>query len=222
MNREDLVRAYLEAVFDTDKDAALAVVASAMAAGMTPEEVVFEVVVPATEEAMAAITRDAEANLAQHFMTSQIAAEVTEQMLALFAHPPEIIGRVVIGTALGDLHSLGKRIVGGCLKAAFVEVVDLGVNVSAERFVDEAMARDAQVIAVSAMMAHTATGESGCLGVRRILRERGLEQRFRLVVGGAPFRFDEDLYRRVGADAWAADGLAAGHVIREMIREVRA
>ena len=102
-------------------------------------------------------------------------------MLEKFDHPPDIIGRVVIGTAYGDLHSLGKRIVMGCLKALMVEATDLGANVSAERFVDEAIARDAQVIAVSAMMVHTAIGDNGARKVRRILKERGLEERIKLI-----------------------------------------
>lgn len=221
MNREEILKAYREAVFDTDKEAAFAVVEAALAGGLTAEQIVFEVVVPGTEEMMSAITRDPDANLAQHFMTAQIASEVTERMLARFSNPPEVIGRVVIGTSYGDLHSLGKRIVSGCLKALMVDVVDLGVNVPAERFVAEALALDAQVIAISSMMVHTATGPNGSLEVRRLLHSRGLEGRLRLIVGGAPFRFDEGLFRRVGADAWAVDGIAAGRVIVDLIREVR-
>lgn len=215
-----IVRAYNEAVFETDKEAAFAVVNAALAEGLSPEDVVFKVVIPAVEEMMSNITKDPDANLAQHFMTAQIAAEVTERMLLKFEHPPEIIGRVVIGTAHGDLHSLGKRIVMGCLKALMVEVIDLGVNVPAERFVDAAIAENAQVIAISAMMVHTATGENGAARVRQILHERGLEERFRIVVGGAPYRFDEGLYQAVGADAWAPDGVNAGRVIVDLIRSM--
>jgi methanogenic corrinoid protein MtbC1 len=218
---ERIVKAYNEAVFETDKEAAFAVVNAALAEGLTAEEVVFKVVIPAVEEMMSNITKDPDANLAQHFMTAQIAAEVTEKMLLKFEHPPEIIGRVVIGTAHGDLHSLGKRIVMGCLKALMVDVVDLGVNVPAERFVDAAVAESAQVVAISAMMAHTATGENGAVRVRKILHERGLENQIKIVVGGAPYRFDTGLYQAVGADAWASDGVNAGRVIVDLIRELK-
>ncbi len=218
---ENIILAYNEAVFETDKDAAFTVVDAALAQGVTPEDVVFKVVIPAVEAMMARITQDPDANLAQHFMTAQIAAEVTEKMLHLFSSPPQIIGRAVIGTASGDLHSLGKRIVMGCLKSMMVDVIDLGVNVPAERFVDEAVRLDARVIAISAMMVHTATGEQGCRKVRQLLRERGLEDRFRLVVGGAPYRFDPELYKTVGADAWAGDGISAGKVIVDLIRQVQ-
>ena len=217
---DNVIKAYNEAVFETDKEAAFEVVNNALAQGLSAEDVVFKVVIPAVEQMMANITRDPDANLAQHFMTAQIAAEVTEKMLLKFQHPPEMIGRVVIGTAAGDLHSLGKRIVMGCLKALMVDVVDLGVNVPAERFVDEAIALDAQVIAISAMMVHTATGENGCKRVRQILIERGLEDRFRLVVGGAPYRFDNELYKIVGADGWASDGISAGKMIVDLIKSM--
>ncbi len=221
MRRDDIITAYREAVLDTDKEAAFKAVNDALLAGLTAEQIVFEVVVPATEELMSAISRDPDANLAQHFMTAQIATEITERMLERFAKPPEAIGRVVIGTASGDLHTLGKRIVSGCLRALLVDVVDLGVNVAPERFVAAAIEQDAQVIAISSMMVHTATGEQGCPGVRRLLQERHLEERIRVIVGGAPFRFDEGLYKAVGADAWAADGVTAGKVITDLIREVK-
>jgi methanogenic corrinoid protein MtbC1 len=216
-----IIKAYNEAVFETDKEAAFDVVKAALAEGLSAEDIVFKIVIPAVEEMMSNITRDPDANLAQHFMTAQIAAEVTEKMLEKFAHPPEIIGRVVIGTAAGDLHSLGKRIVMGCLKALMVDVIDLGVNVPAEKFVEAALANDAQVIAISAMMVHTATGENGARRVRQILQERGLEKRFRIAVGGAPYRFDNELYKTVGADGWAPDGVNAGRAIIDLIREVK-
>lgn len=217
----DVIKAYNEAVFETDKEAAFRAVNDALGRGLSPEDIVFKVVIPAVEEMMSRIAQDPDANLAQHFMTAQIASEVTEKMLEKFQHSPEIIGRVVIGTAYGDLHSLGKRIVMGCLKALMVEVFDLGVNVPAERFVAEARERDAQVIAISAMMVHTANGPNGSLKVRQLLHEQGLEDRIRIAVGGAPYRFDGELYRAVGADACATDGVSAGKVIIDLIHQAR-
>ncbi|WP_445367791.1 cobalamin B12-binding domain-containing protein [Methylomonas sp. BW4-1] len=215
------IQSYNQAVFETDKPAALEVVNHALNDGFSPEDIVFKLVIPAIELMMTLIEKDPDANLAQHFMTAQIAADVTEKMLEKFSKPPEMIGRVVIGAAYGDLHSLGKRIVSGCLKSLMVDVVDLGTNVTAEKFVDTAIAENAQVIAVSAMMVHTATSEKGSLGVRRLLQERGLEQQIKLAVGGAPYRFDPELYTKVGADAWAPDGVTAAKVIVDLIREVK-
>lgn len=216
-----IIKTYNEAIFDTDRDRALEIIHDAVEKGVSPEEIVFKVVIPAIEQMVKSISEDFDTNLAQHFMTAQIAAEVTEEMIARFKKPPEIIGRIVIGTAYGDLHTLGKRIVVGCLRSMMFEVTDLGVNVNAEKFVDAAVACNAKVIGISAMMVHTARGENGCLKVRRILKERGLEEKIKIIVGGAPYRFDPELCRMVQADAWAEDGITASKVITEMIKGIQ-
>ena len=218
---EQVMNQYNEAIMDTDRDRALMVVRDALDLGISPEEVVFRIVVPAIELMMKSISENQGVSLAQHFMAAQIASEVVDEMVPRFQKAPEIIGKVVIGTSQGDFHGLGKRIVSGCLKALMIEVSDLGLNVAPERFVDEALAHDAQVIAISSMMVHTARGENGCSRVRQILKERGLEGLIRIAVGGAPYRFDPELYRTVGADAWAENGIEAGKVISNIIREVR-
>lgn len=218
----EYITAYNEAVFDTDREAAMRVVRRAIDAGVSPQQIVFDLVVPAMDQMVKAISEDFDANLAQHFMTAQIGSEVTEAMLARFETPVQPVGRIVIGTARGDMHSLGKRIVIGCLKVQMVEAIDLGVNVPPERFVDAAVEHDASLIGVSAMMTHTARGPDGCLGVRRILRERGLEARIGIVVGGAPYRFDPELHRQVKADAWAQDGVSGAKLIADLLDGRRA
>ena len=218
---QQLVKEYNEAIFDTDHVRALKVVHDAELAGVSPEDIVFRVVLPAMELMVKSISENMEANLAQHFVATQIADRVTSEMISKFKTPPEIVGRVVIGTAQGDLHSLGKRIVMGCLRAHMIDVKDLGVNVAPERFVDEALTHDAGVIGISAMMVHTARGENGCLKVREILKDRGLEAKIKIIAGGAPFRFDPDLYQKIGADAWAEDAVSAGKVIEDLILEGR-
>ena len=217
---DDVIRAYNAAVLDTDRVRALEVVSTALGQGVSPEDIMFKVVIPGLDLMIKALDEGFDTNLAQHFMTSQIAAEITERMLELFEAPPKLIGHVVIGTAYGDLHTLGKRIVIGCLKAQMITVTDLGVNVPAEKFVSEAVAKNAQVIAVSAMMVHTARSENGVLKVRQLLHDHGLEDKIRLVVGGAPFRYDPELYKIVHADAWAENGVSAAKVILNCIREV--
>lgn len=215
------INQYNEAIMDTDRDKALKVVRDAIALGISPEDVVFKIVVPAIEMMMKSIGENQGVSLAQHFMSAQIASEVVDEMVPQFTKAPEIVGKVVIGTSQGDFHGLGKRIVSGCLKAMMVEVVDLGLNVAPERFVDEAIANNAQIIAISSMMVHTATGENGCSKVRQILKERGIESQIKIAVGGAPYRFDPLLYLTVGADAWAENGITAARVVKDLIREVR-
>lgn len=219
--RREIIRQYNEAVLDTDRAQAMEVVHGALHDGMTPEEIIFDLIVPALEDMISSVSERRDTSLAQHFMASQIASEVTEEMIPLFAHAPDYIGRMVIGTSAGDFHGLGKRIVSGCLKAQMIDVTDLGLNVAPERFVDEAVRLGASVIGVSSMMVHTARGENGAHGVRRILKERGLESKIKLIVGGAPYRYDHELVDVVEADGWAENGIAAGPVIAGLMQGVR-
>ncbi|MDA8135090.1 MAG: cobalamin-dependent protein [Desulfobacteraceae bacterium] len=215
------LRQYYNAVYDTDRDEALRVVDEALEKGVRPEEVVFDIIIPAIEKMIKALTIDLDATISQHFIAAQVAEEVTEKMLPLFKVTAGSEGRIIIGTPLGDFHGLGKKIVAGCLRAKMFTVEDIGLNVSPDIFVDKAQEIGAQVIGISSMMAHTATGENGPKMVRKILNERGLAGKIKLVVGGAPYRFDPDLYKDVGADAWADDGITAAEVIRKLVEEVK-
>lgn len=212
---------YLKALFDTDKPAALRIVQGALDGGMTPEKVVFDVIIPGMETMIGGMISDNLVTLSQHFLASQIAEEVVDRLIPLFANVPEIRGHVVIGTSHGDFHGLGKKIVIGCLRARMFEVTDLGINVAPERFVDGAVAGGAGVIAISSMMVHTATGERGSKRVRQLLQERGLEGRIRIIVGGAPYRFHDTMFREVGADAWADSAAEAPAVVARLMQKVR-
>jgi len=219
---EQVIRSYNEAIVDTDRNQALKIVHDAVDRGIAPEDIIFKVIIPALELMMESVSESLDVNLAQHFIASRIAAEVTEEMVAKFKTPPETIGRIVIGTSPGDFHELGKKIVAGCLRAQMIEVIDLGANVSPERFVDEAIAHGAEVIGISSMMVHTARGKNGALKVRQILKERGLEDVIKIIVGGAPYHFAPELYKTVEADAWAENGIAAGEIVKKLIRTVHA
>ena len=213
---------YLKALFDTDKPMALRIVQEALEGGMTPENVVFDVIIPGMERMIGGMISSGNlVTLSQHFLASQIAEEVVDRLIPLFAAAPEVRGHVVIGTSHGDFHGLGKKIVTGCLRARMFEVTDLGINVAPERFVDEAASVGAEVIAISSMMVHTATGERGAKRVRQLLRERGLEGRLRIIVGGAPYRFHDNMFREVGADAWADSAAEAPAVVARLVQEVR-
>ena len=216
MQMEPFIIRFKEALFDTDRNKAIGIIHDAMAQGATPEDAVFRIVLPAIETQEQVMQG---MNLSQHFMTAQIVSQITAELIPRFTQKPTSPGTVVIGTAPGDLHALGKSIVIGCLKARMTNTIDLGSSVSAERFVDEAEAHNASVIAISAMMVHTARSEEGCLKVRRLLKERGMEDRVKIVVGGAPFRFDHNLYKTVQADAWAEDALAAASLIGRILEK---
>lgn len=218
---ETTLNDYLKALFDTNKKAALEIVENALDGGMTPENVVFDIIIPGMERMIGGMVSDNLVTLSQHFLAAQIAEEVVDRLIPLFATIPEIRGHVIIGTSHGDFHGLGKKIVIGCLRASMFEITDLGINVPPERFVDEAVAVGAEIIAISSMMVHTATGERGAKQVRRILQERGLEGNIRIIVGGAPYRFHDTMFRDVGADAWADSAAEAPAVVARLVQEVR-
>lgn len=216
-----LLDSYIAALFDTDKIRALQIVDEALARGVTPETIIDDLVIPGIERMIGGLLSDELVTLSQHFLASQIAEEVTDRLIPRFTVSPSMKGTVILGTSFGDFHGLGKKIVGGCLKARMYRVIDLGINVPPERFVQEALAHDADVIGVSSMMVHTATGEKGPRRVRTLLREQGLESRISLIVGGAPYRFHPDLYREVGADAWGESAGDAPQVIARLLGERR-
>jgi trimethylamine corrinoid protein len=218
---EQVVTAYHEAIVDTDCDRAMQIVHDAVEHGISPEDIVLKVVIPSMVMMDTSIREGFNVNLSQHYMIAQIASDVTEEMLAKFPNPSRRVGTIVLGTSRGDFHGLGKKIVAGCLKASMIEVVDLGLNVAPEHFIEQAVAHNAEVIGISSLMLHTARGEEGCRKVRRLLKAAGLENKIKIIVGGVPYRWDPDLYTVVQADAWAENAIAAGPIVTRLIHEAR-
>lgn len=122
------------------------------------------------------------------------------------------LGKVVLGTVRGDLHDIGKNLVGIMLRGAGFEVIDLGNDVSPEKFIDTAIENNAPVVAMSALLTTTmpVMGE-----VTGLIRKRGLDRKLKTIVGGAPL--SEDAARQMGADAYAYDAASAVDRIRHLI-----
>lgn len=123
-------------------------------------------------------------------------------------------GKVVIGSVHGDLHDIGKNLVGIMLKGAGFEVIDLGNDVPPERFVDTAVAEDATIIGMSALLT---TSMSVMKDVVELLRERGLTNSVKVIVGGAPLA--EQFALEIGADAYAYDATNAVDRVRALLGE---
>lgn len=121
-------------------------------------------------------------------------------------------GKVVIGTVAGDLHDIGKNLVGIVLRGAGFEVVDLGTDVAPERFVDAAVDAGAPVIGMSALLTTTMIHMKDVIDV---LDARGLRGRIRTIVGGAPLT--DAFAREIGADAYAFDATSAAERIAAMV-----
>jgi 5-methyltetrahydrofolate--homocysteine methyltransferase len=121
-------------------------------------------------------------------------------------------GPIVLGTVAGDLHDVGKNLVGIMLKGAGFEVIDLGTDVPPGRFVDAAVEAAAPVIGLSALLTTTMAGMKEVLDE---IARRGLRDRIRTIVGGAPVT--EAFAREIGADAYAADASLAAERVRALL-----
>jgi 5-methyltetrahydrofolate--homocysteine methyltransferase len=117
-------------------------------------------------------------------------------------------GKVVLGTVKGDLHDIGKNLVGIMLKGTGFEVIDLGHDVAPEAFVEAAVREGATLIGMSALLTTTMTRMRDVVD---LLRDRGLAGRVRTIVGGAPV--NADFAREVGADEYACD---AAHAVERV------
>lgn len=218
---EQVLADYFNAVFDTDREEALAVVNSALLQGFSPLSIIFNVIIPSISRLERELMENNDNTLAQHYVCSKVSSEITDILIPLIPGRDLSRGTVIMGTAQGDYHGLGKKIVGSILNSNMFKVIDLGINVPPGKFVDAAVENNASVIGISSMMVHTARGKEGARGVRRILKEKNLEKRIRIIVGGAPYLFDSNLYLETEADAWAPTALDAVGVVHKLMEELR-
>jgi 5-methyltetrahydrofolate--homocysteine methyltransferase len=120
-------------------------------------------------------------------------------------------GRVAIGTVKGDLHDIGKNLVAMMLEGAGFEVNDLGVDVSAEKYIQAA--RDGfQVIGMSALLTTTMVNMQSTISA---MKEAGVREHVKIIIGGAPVT--EDYARQIGADAFASDASSAARAVRQLV-----
>lgn len=121
-------------------------------------------------------------------------------------------GRAVIGTVTGDLHDIGKNLLGLLLETSGFEVMDLGVDVPPGSFVEAVVKHKPHVLCLSALLTTTVNGMGETIFA---LREAGIRDQVKVVVGGAPL--NGALARKLGADAYAPDAVTAVQVIKDLI-----
>ena len=121
-------------------------------------------------------------------------------------------GKVVIGTIKGDLHDIGKNLVGIMLKGAGFEVIDLGHDVEPEAFVETAVREGAPLIGMSALLTTTM---SRMKEVVALIESRGLSGQIKTIVGGAPL--SPEFAREIGADEYASDGSTAVERVKALL-----
>ncbi|UCG31591.1 MAG: corrinoid protein [Phycisphaerales bacterium] len=120
-------------------------------------------------------------------------------------------GTVVLGSVQGDLHDIGKNLVGIMLKGAGFEVIDLGNDVAPEKFLEAVEQHRVQVIGMSALLTTTMPVMKT---VVEMVKEKGLTGRVKVIVGGAPV--DADFARRIDADAYGFDAANAVEKVKSL------
>lgn len=121
-------------------------------------------------------------------------------------------GTVVIGTVEGDIHDIGKTLVATMLSASGYRVVDIGADKAPGEFVDRAAEEEADLIAASALLTTTMRSQRWII---EELVKRGLRERFRVIVGGAPC--SRDWAEEIGADGYAGSAVSAVDLVKDLI-----
>ena len=132
----------------------------------------------------------------------------------LAAEGVKATGKVCIGTVKGDLHDIGKNLVKMMLEGKGINVVDLGVDVSAEKFVEEAIANNAQIICCSALLTTTMNEMEN---VVKVATEKGIRENVFIMVGGAPIT--QEYCDKIGADCYTTDAASASDAAIEYLKK---
>jgi 5-methyltetrahydrofolate--homocysteine methyltransferase len=146
-----------------------------------------------------------------------IAARAMQQGLSIlkpFLQQTDVVsgGKVVIGTVKGDLHDIGKNLVTLMMEGAGFEMVDLGADVSAEKFLEAARTNSADMIAMSALLTTTMVNMKTVI---QALKDAGVRDRFKVIIGGAPVT--ESYAQEIGADGYAADASRAVKLAKTLL-----
>jgi methylmalonyl-CoA mutase cobalamin-binding domain/chain len=129
----------------------------------------------------------------------------------------ERMGKVVIGTVKGDIHDIGKNLVAMMLEGAGFEVVDLGINTDADKYINALAEHGADILGMSALLTTTMPYMKVVIDE---LKNRGLRDKYIVLVGGAPL--NEEFGRAVGADAYCRDAAIAAETARNLVAARRA
>jgi corrinoid protein of di/trimethylamine methyltransferase len=124
----------------------------------------------------------------------------------------EMLGRVVLGTAKGDIHDIGKNLVATMLNASGFEVFDIGINVPTEQFIAKAKAVDADIVGVSALLTTTMMGQKAVI---EAIKKEGLYPKVKVIIGGAAVtpKWAND----IGADGYARSAMDAVDLAKKLV-----
>lgn len=198
------------AIFKGDLNKAKVLVQEAIDRGETPKSIIDENMVPAME----GIGKEFEAGkvFVPNLLLSARAMKGSLELLKplLQAGMASNLGKVVIGTVKGDLHDIGKNLVASMLEGCGFEVINLGVDIPKERFVQTAKDQDPDIVCLSALLTTTMSYMKEVIDA---LHEAGV--RAKIMVGGAPV--NKDFADQIGADAYSSNANEAVEVAKGLL-----
>ena len=122
------------------------------------------------------------------------------------------VGKMVIGTVKGDIHDIGKNLVGMMMEGAGFEVIDLGINVEADTYIDAMEEHEANILGMSALLTTTMPYMKVVIDT---MKEKGVRDDYIVLVGGAPL--NEEFGEAIGADAYCRDAATAVETAKELV-----
>jgi corrinoid protein of di/trimethylamine methyltransferase len=199
----DLKKLY-ESVVSGDAKTTHAITQQALAEGVDPLALVNDHMVPAMDE----VGRRFEANeyFVPELLISARAMKAALELIRplLVARGDKPVGRVAIGTVKGDLHDIGKNLVASLLEGGGFEVIDLGVNVSPEKFIETVNTKQANIIAMSALLTTTMPAMKTTIDA---LKQAGVREKVKVLIGGAPIT--QKYADEIGADGYSENAVGA-------------
>ncbi len=196
------LQALADAVIKGDQNAAVEITKAALSEGAAAKSVLDEGLI-AGMDVIGARFKKNEVYIPEVLIAARamkMAMEILEPELAKAGVKP--VGRFLIGTVQGDLHDIGKNLVAMMLKGAGFEVIDLGVDIGPEKFVEQAKASEAQLIGMSALLTTTMPSMEKIITA---LKEAGISAK--IMIGGAPVT--QGYADRIGAHGYAPDAASA-------------
>lgn len=200
-----------QAILNGDAKRAVAVTELALADHADPSELVTRYMIPAMDE----VGRRFECE--EYFVPELLlSARAMKGSLALLrpllaARGAEPVGRVVIGTVKGDLHDIGKNLVASMLEGGGFEVIDLGADVSPQRFVEAVQSSGATLVCLSALLTVTMPSMKTTI---QALQDAGMRGQVKVLVGGAPVT--PQFAAEIGADGYGVNASVAVALARQM------
>jgi 5-methyltetrahydrofolate--homocysteine methyltransferase len=201
-----------EGVLNGDAKKTEAEVSAALGAHTPPEDILYKACIPAMEEVGRLF--EAGEKFVPEMLISARAMQTAMRLLRprLTSANIQSLGKVVVGTVAGDLHDIGKNLVAMMLEGSGFEVVDLGTDVSPQKFVDAVKQHAPQVIGMSALLTTTMPSMGATI---EALKEAGLREQVKVMIGGAPIT--QDFADKIGADGFAPDASSASRKAKTLL-----